>query len=266
VRAAPVVVLGYPQGGAGTLQRLLSSYETLACTTGTGVLPLCEAAAAAWRHVENGDGPLSSLAVASIRAMTTGLITAALAGTGKMRWCETAFAPPRCAEIFLRAHPSTRFICLHRSCLDVVQAAVRANPWGLAGSPFEPFAISYPGNAVAAIAACWAASTEPLLEFEQAHPDTCLRVRYEDLTGQPDRARAEIASFLSLEEDDPATRYPMAADPHSAPAEDHADGEAQIPLGRIPQPVTTLVSQLMDRLGYPPILSPPAQYQPVASS
>src|ERR1035441_8887252 len=103
---------------------------------------------------------------------------------------------PRCAETFLQLYPSAKFICLHRRCPEVILAGVNANPWGLEDSAFKSFTAGYPGNAVAAIAAYWAASTEPLLEFEQAHPGSCHRVRYEDLTSCPDQARAEIASFL----------------------------------------------------------------------
>ena len=107
----PVIVLGYGHSGVGFLGGLLSSYRELACTSGTGLLPLCEAAAATWRQIENRAGPLSPLALASIRALTGSLITTALAGTGKVRWCEIAFAHPRCAETFLEVYPSARILC-----------------------------------------------------------------------------------------------------------------------------------------------------------
>ena len=37
----PVVVLAYAYSGAGRIQRLLSGSDLLACTSGTGLLPLC---------------------------------------------------------------------------------------------------------------------------------------------------------------------------------------------------------------------------------
>jgi protein-tyrosine sulfotransferase len=250
MQRSPIIVLSYAHGGAGYLQQLLSRYGTLACTSGTGLLPLCEAAATAWEQVENRDGPMSSLAINSIRAMTTGIITTALAGTGRRRWCEIAFAHPRCAEIFMRIHPSANFICLHRSCMEVVHAGVQANPWGLARSVFQPFTVSYPGNAVAAIAAYWAATTESLLEFEQAHPDNCHRVRYEDLLCNPGQADAEISSFLSLGQSDLAMQHLINDELPYSTEEDQPSVESLIPLDWIPSPLMRLVNQLMVRLGY----------------
>jgi hypothetical protein len=167
----PVVVLAYPYSGVGFLQGILSGHPMLACTAGTGVLPLCQQAAVTWRRVEDRDGPLSPLAVASIRALAGTMITAISAGAGGLRWCE--FASPRrgSAETFLQIYPAAKYICLHRSCLDVIQLAILSNPWGLAESALEPFASTYPGNAVAVAAAYWQASTDLLLDFEQTHVD-----------------------------------------------------------------------------------------------
>jgi Sulfotransferase family len=263
-RPGPVVVLGYAAGGARSIHRLLSGYQTLACTAGTGVLPLCDAIATTWRQVENRDDPPSALALASLRATIGSLATAVMAATGKTRWCEMAFAHPRCAEIFLLACPSTRFVCVHRSCPDVVHAGVRANPWGLSGSPFEPFSTAYPGNAVAAVAAYWAANTEPLLDFERTHRDTCLRVRFEDLAEQPERTQAAIEAFLSIDPRD-ASAGGMTASPGEpgpgelAPGDRWADGGEPlppVPFSRIPPALLTRIGRLTDRLGYPPIAEP----------
>jgi hypothetical protein len=250
-------VLGYPYCGAGRLQRVLSRHDALACTSGTGLLPLCEVAADTWRQAENRDGPsLSSLAAASIRAMTSSIITTILAGSGKKRWCEIAFADPGSAEIFLEVYPSAKFICMHRSCLDVVYTAVQQAPWGLAGSPFQSFATGYPGNSVAAIAAYWAASTGPLLEFEQAHPSACHRIKYEDLIEDPVRVDDRISSFLALNSDDPAASHWMNDDtPSAAEAPGSIASGAQVPLSWIPTSLTTRVNQLLTLMGYPPIPS-----------
>jgi protein-tyrosine sulfotransferase len=251
---SPVVVLGYAYNGAGYVQRLLSRDASLAFTSGTGLLPLCELAATTWQRIEEREVSLSLLAITSIRAMTGSMITTTLAASGKTRWCEIAFTHPRCAEIFRQIYPSAKFICLHRSCPGVIYSGVKANPWGLVGSALQSFTGSYPGNSVAAIAAYWVASTEPLLEFEQAHPDDCRRVRYEDMLRNPAQEYAEISAFLSLEQDDSADRYSIDEGlPYSAEDGNWPDAESKVPFNWIPQPLMARVDQLMARVGYQPI-------------
>jgi glycerophosphoryl diester phosphodiesterase len=194
----PVIVLAYAYSGAARVQRLLSGSAVLACTSGTGLLPLCDQAAAAWRRVDNRAGPLSSLAASSIRSLAGGMISIILAEEGKPRWCEISSSPPAAAETFLQLYPGTRFVCLHRSCPDVIRAGIEANPWGLTGTGFAPFAVAYPGSSAAAIAAYWADRTEPLLRFQEAHPAACRAVRYDDLAGHPDREARDISAFLEL--------------------------------------------------------------------
>jgi hypothetical protein len=252
----PVIVLAYPFSGSQRIWRLLSDSTVLACTSGTGLLPLCEQAVATWRQVDNRDGPPSALAVRSTRALADCMITTMLASTGRSRWCEISYAAPVAAEAFLRLYPGTKFICLHRSCPDVIRAAIEAHPWGLGDSGIGRFAALYPGSSAAAIAAYWAGRTEPLLEFEAAHPAACLRVSYEDLARQPSREE-EILAFLNLERDGPAACALTAGEP-MAPAEEATPltGRVPVPADYLPPPLRQKVSQLQAILGYPPITSP----------
>jgi Sulfotransferase family len=249
---SPVIVLAYAQAGAARLQRLLTGSAALACTSGTGVLPLCDQAAATWREVDNRDGTLSPLALASIRALADSMITTILAGGGGSRWCEISFSPPDCAETFLKLYPAARFVCLHRSCLDVIRVGVRANPWGLAGSAFAPFAAAYPGSSAAAIAAYWAARTGPLLQFEEAHPGACRRVRYEDLVGDPEREVGQILAFLNLGRDQAAASAWMNDDVTATAGTSGGPGsEDQVPPDQIAPPLRARINDLQARIGYP---------------
>jgi len=47
-----VIVLAPAYSGAGTLRSLLEGHPDLACTAGTGLLPLCEQALATWRSAD----------------------------------------------------------------------------------------------------------------------------------------------------------------------------------------------------------------------
>jgi hypothetical protein len=224
----PVVVLACGYSGAARIQRLLARSPALACTSGTGLLPACAQAAAAWRQVDNRAGPLSSLAVSSIRAMASSMISIMLAEVGKPRWCEVCFSPPSVGEAFLELYPQTQFLCLHRSCPDVVRAGLDANP----------------GAGHAAIAAYWAERTESLLRFREAHPDACRQVRYEDLAGRPVQEARETFAFLGLGEPAPVLAGEEADDPLAG---------VPLPASHLPIPLADRINELQGRLGYPPI-------------
>jgi hypothetical protein len=254
-RNAPVVLLTYGNAGGRRLQSLLESEPELTCTTSTGVLAACEHAAAAWRQLEGRPAKgLSPLAVRSVRAMATQMITSVTVRTGRSRWCELAAAEPSAAEAFLQVFPGTRFVCLHRACPDLVSEVLLASPWGLSGAAFAPYVVTYPGSAVAALAAWWAAHASPVLTFERAHPGACMRLHYEDLAADPDAARASVRAFLGLAA--PAQAPAGAPAPEPAPAQAPAgapDREpgADLPLEQIPPALLAQVNQLHAELGYP---------------
>lgn len=256
---APVVVLASPDSGGSRLLSLLSADGELACTSGTGVLPLCEQAAQVWRRAENGgprSGRLSALAVRSIRASITPLIMLILAGpaSGARRWCECAIPSREAAEAFLAIFPGTRFVCLHREASQVIRAALARSPWGLAGPAYRPFTAAQPGSTVAALAAYWATHAEALLAFEADHPDECLRVRFEDLPGATGSTPAALSSFLRLA----ATAYPErpAAPRDDDPPEPATDAppSAALPLGQLPPALLAQVNDLLGQLGYPSLV------------
>jgi len=254
-RPGPVIILAHAHAGAARLQRLLSGSPVLACTSGTGLLPLCDQAAATWRKADNRDNGLSPLAAASIRALAGSLITTFLAAVGGSRWCEVSFSPPGSAETFLQLYPAAKFVCLHRSCPGVIKAGIQANPWSRAGTAVGRFAAAYPGNSAATIAAYWASRTESLLQFEEAHPSACRQVRYEDLADHRKQEAGKILAFLNLPADHSA---PLAQNNHDTTPTAEEPGipghGAEIPIELIPAPLRARVNDLHARIGYPPIV------------
>lgn len=246
---APVIVLAPPYSGAGTLRSLLVAHPDLACTTGTGVLPLCDHAMATWRNADSRpSGPPSALACAATRALAASIITAILAREGKPRWCEIAAASPQAAEAFLRLYPDTRFLCLHRTCQGVIRAVLDSSPWGITDPVLAPFTIKYPVSTVASLTAYWVTTTAPLLAFEREHPGSCLRVRFEDLA-QGQQANEEITSFLGLAAAVGQPRYgghdqPLPESPETEPA-------ADLPVSLIPPALLKQANDLLQQLGYP---------------
>jgi hypothetical protein len=244
----PVVVLTYAHAGVELLTRMLSANRSLACTFATGMLPLCHEAACTWQRVEGEDGPPSPLAIKSVRAMATTMITVIKAQTGASRWCEIAFASPAAVRTFLQVFPDSIVICLHRSLPGVFREAATTYPWGLGESPFWASAASHPGNNVATIATYWATRTEALLRFEAEYPDSCLRIRYEDLAAEPGRQEREILTVLGLDgsqravPDKPWSGRPGALD---------SVGSGQpLPADRMPLQLLAKVKDLHGTLAY----------------
>jgi Sulfotransferase family len=194
---APVVVLALAYSGASTLRAMLDGHPALACTSGTGLLPLCEQAMATWRNADaRPTGLPSALARSSTRALAATVITSILAREGKPRWCEVAVANPEAAEAFLQLYPETQFLCMYRACPGVIRAALDASPWGITDPVFAPFVRAHPVSTVAGLTAYWVMHTRSLLAFEHAHPRACLRVRFEDLVDDQPQAEDRVMAFL----------------------------------------------------------------------
>lgn len=247
--AAPVIVLAPAYHGASTLRSLLEGHPDLAYTSGTGLLPLCEQAMATWRIADrHPSGPPSALASTTTRALATSLITSILAREGKRRWCEVAAANPEAAETFLHLYPGTRFLCLYRAYPGVIRAALDASPWGITDPVFAPFTGRYPASTVASLTAYWVMHTSALLAFEREHSRSCLRVRFEDLAGDP-RAGERITSFLGL-----TGRHGRAAPGgHNGPEPASPDTElAPVPPDHLmPPALRAQADDLLRHLDYP---------------
>jgi Sulfotransferase family len=251
----PVILLSYAHSGAPRVQDLLAAGTGLACTAGTGIIPLCALAAETWRRVERRDEyVMSRLAAAAVRGLVTTQVTVILADTGKTRWCELATADPSTVQRFLEIFPQAVFVCVHRKCLEVIRAGVAASPWGLHGQGLGHYLLSYPGNSVAALAAHWASATEELLEFESANPLITRRIRYEDATAQHVQALTTLREWLGLDSgrDEAFLEQVTSPEPGSVSTAS-ATNQPEIPLEMIPPPLRQRISRLYAELGYAPL-------------
>jgi hypothetical protein len=246
----PVILLTYAHSGAQRVQDILSVGTGLACTSGTGIIPQCAAAAETWQRVETRDGqPISRLAASAVRALVTAQVAVILASTGKDRWCELTIAAPQDLESFLQLFPNTAVACVHRRCPDVITAAVGASPWGLRNPALRPYVLSYPGNNVAAIAAYWANQTDELLTFEKAHPAHARRIRLEDIVADPATTLTTLQDWLKLSHTPPPA---VPQQPHPPQPELPAP-PANISAEWIPPTLRQRINCLHTELRYPPI-------------
>ena len=248
----PIVVMAYPGAGADQLRSVLSAFPGLACTQQTGILPLFHHAVTTWQAVDGGGGGgISPLAAASLRALSAGLMTAVLARQGGGRWCEFATAPPAAARSFAELYPQARFLVVHCRAETAAHAIVGSSRWGPEGTEFAPFVSAYPASPVAALASYWVAHAAPQLEFEQAQPGKCLRVRIEGLTANSAQTLLAISDFLAL---DDSGMPPFFARNDDQAWQAAADAAAPgLPIDRIPAPLLARVNELHRSLGYSPV-------------
>jgi hypothetical protein len=259
-RTDPVIILSYPHSGGRHLQEILAAGNELACTSGTGIVPMCATAAQVWRRLEGRPETakaMSRLAVSTVRGLITAQITLILAGTGRTRWCELASISAGVAEPFLQVFPHAGFVSVHRHCLEAVGVGIQASPWGLQGQGLTPYLLAWPGNNVAALAAFWADSTEELLDFERANSGSTCRIRYEDVAAEPAEALLAVRAHLGLSA--PARALlpePSGFPPPSiyAPLQEHKTVPMEaVPVAAIPAPLRERIGRLHAELGYPPL-------------
>jgi hypothetical protein len=210
---------------------------------------MCEQAASVWRYADGRpDEQLSRLAVAATRALTDSIITSVLAREGRRRWCEFCYAMPDVAGTFAQFYPGARFVCLYRSCGDVIRAVLDASPWGLADPVLAPFTRAYPVSTVAALTAYWLAHTRSLLAFEAAHQQAVLRIRYEDLATAERQTEQALMSFLGVVSSDGDTA--LAPGTQDGPDTVPPVATADPPAGLIPPALLAQANELLVQLGY----------------
>lgn len=249
---APVVILAYGYSGAALVQQILADGTDLACTAATGIVPLCQAAAAAWSQIEIHPGPsMSRLAISSIRTLVSTQLTIVLAAADKRRWCELAASAPSAAQTFLQIFPEARFVCVHRACTDVISAAITSQPGGINGPLISRFIRRYPGNSIAAVAAYWTWATEQMLAFEAANPHACRRVRYEDVVADAAHALDSIRSSLHVNQPTHQRPLPGIIEQAEPAGEDQVARHLPVQLDIVPDELRRQISQLHAELGYP---------------
>jgi hypothetical protein len=255
--SAPVIVLAPAYSGASTLRSLLAGHPDLACTSGTSLLPLCEQAMATWRKADSRpSGQPSALAYAATRALASSIITSILVREGKRRWAEIAAPSPRAAGTFLRLYPQTRLVCLYRACQGAIRAALDASPWGITDPVFAPFAAAYPASTVASLTAYWVTATGYLLDLEREHPQSCLRVRSEDLAEAQHQTSDDMMAFLGLDAINDLAVPVQGTQPEPAPQD--PGPEADVPVHLIPPAMLAQANDLLRQLSYPALPAPPS--------
>jgi hypothetical protein len=261
----PVVILTHARSGSTLLRMILDAHPELACPAETSIVKICAHLAQAWQAMappRPADDPLPRAAAITIRAMVNSTFADYLLRTGKRRWCDKSLGTVRALQPFAELYPQTKYVCLYRHCMDVIDSALEASPFGLLGYGYENFISRFDGNSVAAVAAAWCEDTTLALDFEEANPEHCHRVYYEDLVESPEPVAAGLLSFLGAEPAAGITRACFAGQGDITGPGDHkvtvtsrvvtdsVGRGVRVPADLMPRGLLTMMNQLLDRLGY----------------
>jgi protein-tyrosine sulfotransferase len=269
--ADPVFVLCMGRSGSTLLRLILDTHPDLACPPETNIPALCAQLAVVWSLIEGaplsaqrGDEPpqIPDAAIAGIR-QTMDLMTAPyLARRGKSLYCDKSLGTARYADLLMRIYPGTRFLCLFRHPMDMISSGIEACPWGLNGYGFDQYIAGSPGNTVMALARYWHDQAQEIAAVEAKHPDRCHRVRYEDMTADPEHVAAGVFDFIGVERVRGISQAVFShAHERFGPADhkiwhtsqisqDSVGRSASVPAGLIPPPVLESINGLLDNLGY----------------
>jgi hypothetical protein len=260
--ASPYFIACGARSGSTLLRWLIDSHPDVACPGETDIATLVSTyvrTATAMVGEEMGEG-LSPLQRA--REVADDLVATYLEVMGKSRWCDKSLSNALHLEQLALAWPESRFILLHRHCMDFVMSGLEASVWGLDTYGFSPYAQMSPTSPVIALIGYWIERTAKMLAFEAQFPERCLRVRYEDLVTRTDEVMGAVWEHFEVE---PVTGIARSAfdnrhDPFS-PADykiwftqaihgDSIGRGARVPPERIVGPIRASVNELLQRLDY----------------
>jgi len=273
-RPEPVFVLCMGRSGSTLLRFLLDAHPDLACPPETSLPALCTQLAVVWSLIEGaplaaerGDAPpqVPDAAVKGIRRMLDEMTGSYLERRGKHVFCDKSLGSARHAGLLRQLYPRARLLCLYRHPMDMIRSGLEACPFGLTGYGFDPYSAASPGNAVLALARYWLDHATGIAGVEEAHPQLCHRVRYEDLVEDPEGVMQGVYAFLGVsaapgvaEACFSGERERFGPADHKIWATSSVSGDSvgrgeSLPAGLIPPQVTAAINELAGKLGYLPV-------------
>jgi hypothetical protein len=160
--------------------------------------------------------------------------------------------------------PNARYVLAFRHVMDTVASGIEASPWGFQAYGYAPYVHVSPANTVAALAKYWLDHVDQALAWETQHPETCLRVRYEDLVANPETTVREIQDFLAVRNDISVLQRAFDREPARGPGDYKIEYTTavhstsvghgkRVPVGMLPPPLLSAINEKLEALGYPPL-------------
>jgi protein-tyrosine sulfotransferase len=200
----PIFILSGARTGSTLLRFILDAHPDVCCPAELRLGQLCELLivahdlTSAYDDEEVGAENRQRAYVGHVRPVVSRIMNDYCRRKRKRRWCEKTPLNLDTLDHLNAVFPDARCICLHRHGLDTVRSVMRI--WANDGR--NPFALQaakrYGGSVSAAHTEQWCRQTERLLAFEASYSDRTVRVQYESLVCDTERALRRLAAFLDI--------------------------------------------------------------------
>lgn len=167
-------------------------------------------------------------------------------------------------ELVRDLFPEVRCVLAFRHVMDTIASGIEASPWGFQAYGYAPYVQTSPGNTVVALARYWLDHVNLALAWEKQHPESCIRLRYEDLVSSPDETMAQVQHFLGVREDLSVLTSAFDREAPRGPGDYkvehtravHAQSVGhgkRVPIDMIPPALLGPINESLTNLGYPPL-------------
>jgi protein-tyrosine sulfotransferase len=216
----PIFILSCYRSGSTLLRFVLDSHPEVCCPPELSFGQAAETLTHLYSGVHGrrytGAGEAPAPVLDAVRNLLSTVAEGVLASQGKSRFCEKSPSNVLYLPLLDALFPGARWLCLYRQARDVISSTIEMH----ASIPeLARFVYDARGDLVTAFAGSWIEWTGIMLELEKAHPESCFRLRYEDLVANPRDRTAEAFAFLGLDYE-PALVDSVFQRPHAAGRED----------------------------------------------
>jgi len=260
--AAPIFILCTARSGSTLLRYILDTHPDVFAPAEMHLGRLCHVLERVFLGIAGPDAPGVA---ADIRRHVDAIMDNHTRRHNKQVWCEKSVRTVDYLEIVHRLYPEARYICLYRSCLDVVRSSLEVSAYGFDGYGFDEYVRASVGNTVDALIDYWHDKVSVIRNFELAHPAQSVAVTYEALVLDTERTVSALFDFLQLRWTPELTAAifstPHVRGPgdgkilHDTAIAPRVGGGASIPLARISADRLRTMNDLMRELGYPAVVA-----------
>jgi protein-tyrosine sulfotransferase len=289
------LIVSPARSGSTLLRLIVDAHPEIGCPAEAGIPSLIGALGRVWWTVDSGSagdpGPntpnrtdidrpsedeensaestppreLPPVARAEIRQAALAVMRHYCSREGKSVYCDKSLDSVHHLEQVRQLFPAARYVLLFRHVMDTVASGIEASPWGFSGYGYGPFIQRSPENSVAALVSYWLSHVDAALGWQEAHPELCHRLRYEELVTNPQAVIDEVFAFLGVEPDPGVLeraflrtrraggpgdyKVTFSSEVHSASI---GHGK-RVPVAMVPPPLLEAVNKKLKLLGYPPL-------------
>jgi protein-tyrosine sulfotransferase len=203
-----IFVFSLPRTGSTVLRLILDTHPEIFCPDELNLGRLLRALYDTNEGLTEGGGGTAatpslqvdpaSPAAAATRSTVAEMLAAAASRKGKSRWCDKSPSNLEHLATIAALLPGSRYILLHRHCLDFAMSCLRFSTYGFFLNVVEDYVRKDHRNFLRALVRAWTDHTRELLRFEAEHAADSHRLRYEDLVASPEDTSRRMFDFLGV--------------------------------------------------------------------